>query len=103
VGLDWLTCADFSPRVGAPFDLSVPDGTTVALELVEAREGTAPGGVGPDGQERRQFSLLFRGPAAPFQPQGTYRLSHPDMGELDLFLVPIGPDAVGMQYEAVFG
>jgi hypothetical protein len=34
--------------------------------------------------------------------QGTYRLSHPQLGELELFLVPLGPAAEGMQYEAAF-
>ena len=52
--------------------------------------------------ERRQFSLLFRGPVDPFLSQGTYRLDHAELGALDIFLVPIGPDAEGMRYEAVF-
>jgi hypothetical protein len=30
--------------------------------------------------------------------QGTYRLSHPQLGEFELFLVPLGPD----RYEAAF-
>jgi hypothetical protein len=39
---------------------------------------------------------------APVLPQGIQRLSHAELGELDLFLVPIGPDAQGMRYEAAF-
>ncbi|MFN7117495.1 MAG: DUF6916 family protein [Saprospiraceae bacterium] len=27
---------------------------------------------------------------------------HPNIGELYIFLVPLGPDAEGMRYEAVF-
>jgi hypothetical protein len=45
---------------------------------------------------------MFRGPTGPILPQRIYRLRHPVMGELDLFLVPIGPDGEGMRYEAVF-
>jgi hypothetical protein len=35
-------------------------------------------------------------------PQRIYRLQHEELGQLELFLVPIGPDADGMCYEAVF-
>jgi hypothetical protein len=28
---------------------------------------------------------------------------HPDLGELSLFLVPLGPDERGARYEAVIG
>ena len=55
-------------------------------------------------QTRRQeaFSLIFRGPAQPFLPQGTYHLQNEVLGELDLFLVPIGRREDGYEYEAVF-
>jgi hypothetical protein len=105
---DWLTHRDFAALVGDSFEMAVLDETggatvaTVATELIEATESSALGGSGPAGQTRKQFSLVFRGPAAPVLPQGTYRLSHAELGELDLFLVPIGPDAEGMRYEAVF-
>jgi len=34
--------------------------------------------------------------------QGIYQIAHPNLGTLDLFLVPIGPDAQGMCYEITF-
>jgi hypothetical protein len=34
-------------------------------------------------------------------PQQTWSLRHPALGELALFLVPLGPDDDGMRYEAV--
>jgi hypothetical protein len=47
--------------------------------------------------------LLFRGPTQPALTQGTYVLEGPaDIGRLALFLVPVGPDAEGLCYEAVF-
>jgi hypothetical protein len=46
--------------------------------------------------------LLFRGPRTPVLPQRIYRLEHAVMGPLEIFLVPIGPDAEGMRYQAVF-
>jgi hypothetical protein len=36
-------------------------------------------------------------------PQQIRRVEHPSLGSMEIFLVPIGPDASGMQYEAVFG
>jgi hypothetical protein len=100
--LEWLTYDHFGGRVGERFDVAVVDGPALAMQLIDATEGTEPGGPGPDGQERRQFSLVFRGPATAVLPQSTYQLSHAELGELDLFLVPIGPDAEGMRYEAAF-
>ena len=100
--IEWLTHDLFAGRVSEQFDVAVGQEPSVALELVEATEGTEPGGRGPEGQERLQFSLLFQGPAAPVLAQGTYRLAHEELGDLDLFLVPVGPGAGGMRYEAAF-
>ena len=98
----WFTCDDFSDVVGQAFDVAVDAGSPLALELVQATEGGEAGGAGPEGQVRQQFSLLFRGPLDPALPQGTYRLGHPRLGEMEIFLVPLGPDTEGMQYEAAF-
>ena len=35
-------------------------------------------------------------------PQGIHRLTHSNLGELELFLVPVGRDSAGFQYEAAF-
>lgn len=48
------------------------------------------------------FSLVLRGPRSPALPQGTYRVGHPRLGEVQLFLVPIAQDAQGMRYEVTF-
>jgi uncharacterized protein DUF6916 len=100
--LEWLTCADFAGRVGDHFDVTAGDASGLPIELVEASESTEAGGRGPDGATRLQFSLVFRGPAAPLLPQATYRLSHPELGELDLFLVPAGAGPHGVTYAAAF-
>jgi len=98
----WLTYDLFAGRVGESFEVGSDVTAAVAMELTEAAEGSDPAGVGPDGTARNQFSLVFRGPVAPVLPQAIYRLVHAELGELDLFLVPIGPDAAGMRYEAAF-
>ena len=100
--LEWLTCADFVGRVGDTFDMAADGAAVSPVELVEVTESTEPGGKGPDGQTRNQFSLVFRGPTSPDLPQGTYVLTHEELGELVLFLVPIGADSDGIRYEAAF-
>ncbi len=97
--LGWLTHADFADHVGEEFD--VPDAGLV-VELAEATESAEPGGVGPDGRTRNQFSLVFTGPLETRLSQGTARLEHAELGELHLFLVPLGPRGDVMQYEAAF-
>jgi hypothetical protein len=52
---------------------------------------------------REPFSLHFLGPRFPVYGQGTYRVSHPDLGDIDLFMVPIGSSDEGITYEATFG
>ena len=69
------------------------------LELVEARD---IGGRETAGGRLDCYALTFRGRDRGHVPQATYRLESPDLGDLEVFLVPIGPDAVGMRYEAIF-
>lgn len=85
-----LTVDTFTPYIGDAFRVSGVD-----TELIEA----TPHGPAPT---RQQFSLVFRGPLGPALPQRIHPLSHPALGAFELFLVPIGPDADGMRYEAVF-
>jgi hypothetical protein len=96
---EWLTHADFAGLVGEEFE--VPDAGQV-LRLVRADELEAPGGRGPDGRTRQQFSLLFHGPLASALEQGTVRMVSAGLGEQYVFLVPLGPDGDAMRYEAAF-
>lgn len=69
------------------------------VELIEATDlGLAAVVAG----RRRTFSLVFRGPRETALPQRIHSLTHAALGELEIFLVPIGPDGVGMRYEAIF-
>lgn len=90
-----LTLEHFEPRVGEAFVIAA-ESATVELGLHSALAlGEWPGG-------RQPFSLTFRGPPEPELPQAIYRLEHADLGALEIFIVPIGKDAGGMLYEAVF-
>jgi hypothetical protein len=45
--------------------------------------------------------MIFKGPTSAPIEQKIYRLDHPALGPLDLFLVPIARDQAGVQYEAI--
>ena len=90
--LESLTADSFRPRLREHFKLQLDDGR-LDLELVEVAEFDAGGRAG-----RAPFSIVFRGPADPALAQGIWKLENDRLGELELFLVPIGPG----QYEAVF-
>ena len=54
-----------------------------------------------DGLRAEPYSLVFIGDVV--LEQRIYALTHPVLGALEIFLVPIGPDPSGrLQYEAVF-
>jgi hypothetical protein len=101
--LDTFDVVTFAGLVGHTFRIADAGPAPVATELVDMTAGperpVAPGGA----VRRRPFSLVFRGPPGAALPQRTYRVEHDALGTFDLFLVPIGPDAEGMRYEAVFG
>lgn len=116
--LETLRYASFAPHLGETSRLDGGAGEVLELALIEAKGLGPEGDDGPDGgpegeaedaamgkaadRPRRPFSLLFRGPAAPRLEQGTFRLEHAALGALDVFLVPMEPDAEGPRYEAVF-
>ncbi len=88
----------FIERVNEIFTVHA-DSLSIDLELIECRRLTPHS----SGKETREpFALTLRGPARPVLPQRTYSLRNERMGELQIFLVPIGPDEKGMRYEAVF-
>ena len=98
----WFTYDDFAARVGEQFRVRLSDEHSLSLGLSDVTAGPDAGGAGPDGTVRQQFSLLFRGPDDPRLSQGTWVLDHDTMGEIALFLVPLGSDAEGPRYEAAF-
>jgi hypothetical protein len=103
--LENLTLESFTGLVGQSLTLRLDDDQTRTLELIEATprgEAAASSAAG-----RRPFSLVFVDSAstvAEHLPQGIYRVTHAQLGEYDLFLVPLGPsaDGVGIRYEAIF-
>ncbi len=88
----------FAGALNEGFDMTVGE-ATMALTLVDV----SPLPVHPfPGMLRAPFALVFRSGQAVILPQRLYRLRHGRIGTLDVFLVPIGRDAKGALYQAVF-
>jgi hypothetical protein len=93
----------FSERLGETFRLHFDD--EHVFDFVLATAGTLsdrpwdyPGRV----SDRTPFMLTFVGPPEYLFPQRIYRMEHDAIGAFDLFIVPVGRDANGVQYEAIF-
>lgn len=93
-----LTLARFEPLVGSRFTLRLADDAELPARLIEARAGRSAGLEG-----RPPFSLTFEAPPEPALPQRIYRLEHPQLDPVELFLVPVARSATALHYEAVFG
>jgi hypothetical protein len=94
-----LVFEDFADKVGEVFPISEEGVPAIPLILQEA-EALDPA-VGLPGV-RPPFSLVFVAKDPRVLPQRLYRLEHQELGELAIFLVPIGKDKDGVCYQAVF-
>lgn len=88
------TIETFSQLSNKKFVMHFGESQSTELELVNVAD------VGSSDRQI-QFSLVFVGRNAPVM-QGIYRLEHDELGTFDLFLVPIGMDQNGIQFEAIF-
>jgi hypothetical protein len=95
-----LVLADFAPLVGKTFPVNDGPNALAALVLSDARSlGSAPS----PSERSESFSLLFTSAERGHAPQAIYSLEHPELGAIEVFLVPVGPAPNGgMQYEAIF-
>jgi hypothetical protein len=69
----------------------------VELDEVEVH----PQGVVP-GSTRQPFTLIFLGPKDGLLPEGLHKLSHDDLGEFDLYLIPILSAGERQAYQSIF-
>ena len=96
--LDKLKSSDFEPYRHQKFLIHVGEAAPREAELLQVTE---LGAAGPNAQ-RKPFSLIFRGPRERRLPQRIYKVQHEQLGEMEIFLVPVAVDEKGYQYEAVF-
>jgi len=102
IAIEKLTLELFLPRLGEVFEIVLDDGSAAPVTLFEATALTIRDYPGRD-PNRQPFQIKFRHPLGPgFLPQRIYTLRNAALGEIEIFLVPVGPDAEGFRYQALF-
>ena len=93
--MDGLTHEAFRQQAGTKIQVQVGEAGGVDLDLVEISDiKLYPG--------QEQFDVVFRGPLNAFLGQGVRPFSHDEMGQFEIFIVPIRQDEQGFYYEAIF-
>ena len=90
-----LSRDNFAAQLSSVFRVQDAQGEVREIALIELRDGRASA-------LQEQFALTFRGPRDHFLGQGMFPVEHPVLGPFDLFLAPVGQEADGFLYEAVF-
>jgi len=90
-----LKKSSFAPHLNSKFEIFTDFTGIVEGELVDVSEHN---------QENLEcFSLLFKVPKDKFFDQKLYKINHPKMGEINLFLVPVVHEKQdAYYYESVF-
>lgn len=93
-----LTLNDFDTLLNNVFAIRISDEVQLDAELFEVTKLNNHSPL-----ERSPFSIVFRTDQKnEYYQQGIFTVVHPEKGDLQLFLTPLGFDSVGMKYEAVF-
>ncbi len=90
-----LTHEEFTKNANTKFQVQAGENNHVELELT----GVSELKVYP---QQEEFALEFRGPSNMFLGQGVRSFMHDQMGQFELFIVPVKQDEQGFYYEAVF-
>jgi hypothetical protein len=88
-------CADFEANLNTAFSVKLGDSVETSVQLISVTKSVPS-------PTFESFSLLFTGAKDGELEQNVYDVSHNALGDFALFLVPVGRDAEGCKYEAVF-
>lgn len=90
--------SQFEKHAQDPFHIAFGSDVAHPCQVKEVKTGVQPNN--PEFNE--QFSVVFTCPETQVFEQGVYQVKHEQLGEFELFLVPIFGDQQGVDYEAVF-
>jgi len=96
-----LQFKDFHPLLNQEFQIEQEPGKLIPAELIEAIE-LKPYFADSDDETRTPFSIVFRAGRDIQLVQKTYLIKHDELGENQIFIVPLQPDGDGAYFEAVF-
>ena len=98
--LDELRYETVHPLIGSAFRITVPERGDIGLKIIDVCKVMER--VKSPRLKREPFSIYLLGPSDVRFSQGTYPFSHDELGELEMFIVPLGPKNGGNQYEVIF-
>jgi len=90
-----LTHDEFSKHANTKFQVQVDENTNVELDLITISELKLY-------PQQEEFTLEFLGPLNIFLGQGIRNFTHDQMGQFELFIVPVKQDERGFYYEVIF-
>ncbi len=93
-----LLFEDFADKLGRAFVIREQDLPAISLTLIEAE--LLPNRLKPG--VRPPFSLIFVANTPQMLPQRLYHLEQEALGQITLFLVPVGKKPEGFEYQALF-
>ena len=98
-----LRAGTFRTHMNTFFSIHLSPVTDLAVELVEVTEKGGMDRQQPSAAAHQErFSVVFRGARERLLEQAMYHMQHDQLGDLELFLVPVGQDQTCVYYEAVF-
>ena len=97
-----LKFSDFEPLLNQTFQIEYGNGEMLPVTLAEVAPGKNPSSNDENGEPYYPFSLTFQSSITDYLPQATYRIGHDQLGTHDIFIVPLGANAQGIRYQAVF-
>ena len=101
--LEQFTIDTFAPLEGQTFRVHVEGAPPVAMQLATVKEIPVSGWRPEEAADHRKpFSLVFLCRSQYVLQQAIYRFEHDGLGAFEIFIVPIGRTAEGVNYEAVF-
>lgn len=96
---EFQTQSEFAANLNSIFRVKIESPQPIELKLITVKAHQSEIHPRP---EMERFSVVFVGSADYVLPQNIYSLSHDEMGEFDVFLVPIGKESDGYHYEAIY-
>ena len=92
---DSLTYEALTQNLNTKFHVAAGEAGPLDLELAEISDLKQV-------KNQEEFAVVFRGPLDRFLDQGTRSFDHEQLGQFELFIVPIKQDDKGYYYEAIF-
>lgn len=95
IDISTLKKTTFNPYLNSKYEVHTECAGVVEVELIEITDHSQ--------ENVESFSLIFKGPLEKAFEQRIHKVKHPEMGEMELFLVPITYGKMdAMYYQAVF-